>query len=267
MRPDTLEMILNIGESFFTTTEAKELLEMILSGAKQVCDADRATLFLADSPLEQEGKEILRSYAATTIGGQLREISVESGVGLVGYSYKTREALIINNVKDSPYFNPKIDELTQFKTQSILSIPLIDHLDKAFGVIQVLNKKSGGFSEDDLKKVKVLSLLAVCALRKIEDDKKMQNMKEQLEEYTKKEPAPSKNEQHLSLAPGSNEKKQDPIEEFFDSHFDMSQATKKFQKAYALRVITSCEGNKSQAAKDLKLSREGLRKILKRDAA
>lgn len=182
MELNTLEMIFKIGESFFSVNQAKDLLEMILNGAKQVCTAERATLFLSEDS-EDDGDEVLKSYVATELGGELKEISIPSNIGIAGYSYKTREALIVNDVKNSPYFNPKIDELTHFKTKSILSVPLIDNKGKSLGVIQILNKSNGVFTEDDLKKVKLLALLAISALTKINDEEEMKKMKKRIREY------------------------------------------------------------------------------------
>ena len=184
MKNNTLEMIFNIGESFFSVNDAKQLLEMILNGAKQICDAERATLFLAEKGKDDdEGAEYLRSYIATDIGGKLEEIKIPSNIGIVGYSYKTKEDQIVNNVKDSPYFNPQIDEMTTFKTESILSVPLMNNKNEALGVIQILNKKEAQFNEEDLKKVKVLSLLAISALTKINDEKEKTKMKKRIREY------------------------------------------------------------------------------------
>ncbi|MCJ8277285.1 MAG: sigma-54-dependent Fis family transcriptional regulator [Bdellovibrionales bacterium] len=177
-----LETIFSIGESFFSVNNAQQLLEMILGGAKQICKAERATLFLSEGE-EEDGEEYLKSYVATDIGGELKEIKLASNIGIVGYSYKTKEAQIVNDVQKSPYFNPKIDELTHFETKSIMSVPLLNNKDEPLGVIQVLNKEGGDFDQEDLKKVKLLSLLAISALNKLKDAQEMNKMKKRIREY------------------------------------------------------------------------------------
>lgn len=171
--------LLEIGESFFSVKDANNLLELILKHGKEICDAERSTLFIKEVDLKSE-EEVLRSYMATEIGGKLKEIVVSSKIGIVGYTFKTGNVQIVNDVTQNAYFNPKIDEQTNFQTRSIISVPLIQNFGKPFGVIQVLNKKEGGFSEEDIRKVKLLSLLAVTALTRIHDRQQLAQMKKHL---------------------------------------------------------------------------------------
>jgi transcriptional regulator with GAF, ATPase, and Fis domain len=173
--------LLEIGESFFSVRDANQLLELILNYSKNICEAERSTLFIKEVDLKND-EEVLRSYMATEIGGCLKEITVSSKIGIVGYTFKTGKVQVVNEVGKSPYFNRKIDEQTNFQTRSILSIPLIQNLGKPFGVLQVLNKRSGDFDDNDIRKVKLLSLLAVTALTRIHDQQQIQQMREQLSE-------------------------------------------------------------------------------------
>ncbi len=176
--------LLEIGESFFSVKNANHLLELILNHSKEICDAERSTLFIKEVDYKTD-EEVLRSYMATEIGGKLKEITVSSQIGIVGYTFKTGIVQMVNDVTKNPYFNPKIDEQTNFNTKSIISIPLIQNFGKPFGVIQVLNKKEGEFDETDIRKVKLLSLLAVTALTRIHDRQKIKQMKERLTEVNR----------------------------------------------------------------------------------
>ena len=176
--------ILEIGERFFSVKDANHLLELILKYGKEVCDAERSTLFIKESD-PSTGEEILRSYMATEIGGKLKEITVPSSIGIVGLSFNTGDVQMVNDVTQSPYFNSKIDEQTNFKTRSIISVPLIQNFGKPFGVIQVLNKKDGDFDDNDIRKVKLLSLLAVTALSRLQDRQEIAAMKKRLTEVSR----------------------------------------------------------------------------------
>ena len=173
--------LLEIGESFFSVKDANTLLELILKHGKEICDAERSTLFIKEVDLKTE-EEVLRSYMATEIGGKLKQIRVSSKIGIVGYTFKTGRVQIVNDVSKNSFFNPKIDEQTNFNTRSIISVPLIKNFGKPFGVIQVLNKKEGTFNEEDVRKVKLLSLLAVTALTGIHDRQQIAQMKKRLNE-------------------------------------------------------------------------------------
>ena len=184
--------ILEIGESFFSVKDANNLLELILKYGKEICDAERSTLFIKETDLHDD-EEVLRSYMATEIGGKLKEIIVSSKIGIVGYTFKTGDVQMVNDASKNAYFNPKIDEQTNFNTRSIISVPLIQNSGKPFGVIQVLNKKGGDFTEDDIRKVKLLSLLAVAALSRIQDRQQLAQMKKHLNEVN------SSNLEHVSF--------------------------------------------------------------------
>lgn len=173
--------LLEIGESFFSVRDANHLLELILNHSKEICGAERSTLFIKEQDYKSE-EEVLRSYMATEIGGKLKEITVSSQLGIVGYTFKTGQVQLVNDVSENPYFNSKIDEQTHFQTKSIISIPLNQSFGSPFGVIQVLNKKSGDFDDADIRKVKLLSLLAVTALTRLHDQQKIRQMKEHLNE-------------------------------------------------------------------------------------
>jgi transcriptional regulator with GAF, ATPase, and Fis domain len=189
---DDYKKLLEIGENFFSVKDANHLLELILDHSKNICDAERSTLFIKEMDYKTE-KDVLRSYMATEIGGKLKEITLSAKIGIVGYTFNTGQVQVVNDVTKNSFFNPKIDEQTHFKTRSILSIPLIQNFGKPFGVIQVLNKKHGDFEESDVRKVKLLSLLAVTALTRIHDQQQLKKIKERLSE------AQLHNIEHLSF--------------------------------------------------------------------
>ena len=85
-------------------------------------------------------------------------------------------------------FNPEWDMLSGYRTRSILVAPMKNHLGRTIGVVQVLNKKRGEFSEVDAV---ILAALATQAAISIDNSrlflsvtqKNMQllDIKEQLE--------------------------------------------------------------------------------------
>ena len=75
---------------------------------------------------------------------------VAVGTGIAGHVAKTGEMLNVPDAYEDARFSPETDRETDFRTRSILCAPLLAHGGKLLGVIQVLNKKSGGvFTSDD----------------------------------------------------------------------------------------------------------------------
>jgi class 3 adenylate cyclase len=70
------------------------------------------------------------------------------GQGISGAVAARGESIIENDVQRSSSFNPQIDGITGFVTRSVLCVPMISQ-GKVIGIIEVLNKREGDFSEDD----------------------------------------------------------------------------------------------------------------------
>lgn len=79
---------------------------------------------------------------------QLKKIRLEMGQGISGAVAARGEPIIANRAAESGSFYPQIDEITGFKTRSVLCVPMISQ-GRVIGVIEVLNKRDGDFSEDD----------------------------------------------------------------------------------------------------------------------
>lgn len=79
---------------------------------------------------------------------QLKKIRLEMGQGISGAVAARGEPIIANRASEASSFYPQIDEITGFKTRSVLCVPMISQ-GKVIGVIEVLNKREGDFSEDD----------------------------------------------------------------------------------------------------------------------
>jgi len=79
---------------------------------------------------------------------QLKKIKLEMGQGISGAVAARGEPIIENRATEASNFYPQIDEITGFKTRSVLCVPMVSQ-GKVIGVIEVLNKREGDFSEDD----------------------------------------------------------------------------------------------------------------------
>lgn len=127
------------------------LLQLVMDNATRLLGADRSTLFLVD----RERQELWSKIAQ---GIRCNEIRVPITEGIVGYVANTGETLNVPDAYKDPRFNPSIDRQTGYLTKSLLCMPLLDPHGKIVGVIQVLNKQSGTFTQDDER-----ALAALCS--------------------------------------------------------------------------------------------------------
>jgi signal transduction histidine kinase len=146
-----------VGTALGTTLDLDQLLELILDKITEAVEADRATLYLLD-----DANEELVSRVA--LGDDVRSIRVKLGHGIAGHVARTGKPLHVRDAYKDPRFLPDWDLLLGYRTRSILAAPMKNHLGKTIGVVQVLNKKRGEFSEDDADILAALSTQAAVSI-------------------------------------------------------------------------------------------------------
>jgi signal transduction histidine kinase len=146
-----------VGTALGTTLDLDQLLELILDRITEALEADRATLYLLD-----DANEELVSRVA--LGNDVRSIRVKVGHGIAGHVARTGKALHVRDAYKDPRFLPDWDLLLGYRTRSILAAPMKNHLGKTIGVVQVLNKKRGDFTEDDGEILAALSTQAAVSI-------------------------------------------------------------------------------------------------------
>ncbi|MCC6809611.1 MAG: sigma-54-dependent Fis family transcriptional regulator [Deltaproteobacteria bacterium] len=134
--------------------DLETIVATIVDEIVKAVGADRGTLYLVDRARGQ-----LFSKAAHL--PELKEIRLDIGVGIAGTVAKTGKTMRIADPYAHPLFNKAVDKSTGYKTETILTTPLIDKHQDVIGVLQVLNKKSGGaFDERDEETLKALAVHA-----------------------------------------------------------------------------------------------------------
>src|SRR5258708_5917764 len=131
-----------VGVALGTTLDLDRLLELILDKITDALEADRATLYLLDEAKDELVSRIVQ-------GEEVRSIRLKIGHGIAGHVARTGKALHVHDAYKDPRFSAEWDMLSGYRTRSILSAPMKNHLGKTIGVVQVLHKKLGEFSDDE----------------------------------------------------------------------------------------------------------------------
>ena len=150
-----------VGVALGTTLDLDQLLELILDRVTDAVEADRATLYLLD-----EANDELVSRVAQ--GEDVRSIRLKIGHGIAGHVARTGKPLHVRDAYKDARFSPEWDLVTGYRTRSILAAPMKNHLGKTIGVVQVLNKRRGDFSDDDAD---ILAALATQAAVSIDNSR------------------------------------------------------------------------------------------------
>ena len=128
-----------------TSQQIDGLFMTVMSEAKLLLSADRATFFLIDDTKEQ-----LWSRVAT--GSD--PIRIPKSAGVVGRCISTNQALRIGDAYTCEFFNQDVDKRTGYKTTSVLASPIRDDdTGDVIGALEVINKDiekdDGLFTEND----------------------------------------------------------------------------------------------------------------------
>ncbi|MFW6359480.1 MAG: GAF domain-containing protein [Chroococcales cyanobacterium] len=116
-------------------------LKKVMDEAKQLMNADRSTLWLIDHDHNDLWTKI------TMADGSLKELRVPIGVGYAGKVAVTGEPLNIGfDLYDHPESSnsKKFDQETNFRTCSLLCMPVFNADGELIGVTQLVNKKKQG---------------------------------------------------------------------------------------------------------------------------
>jgi signal transduction histidine kinase len=155
---ETLETLLEVGRLLSSKLDLPELLQTVLELAARVVDAESASLLLVD---EKTGE--LYFDVALGLGEQASKIRLRPGQGIAGAVAKTLKPEIINDAPKDPRWSPAMDEMTGFKTRSILAVPMRIK-GKLVGVVEAINKRGGDFSDEDVRTFEGFAAQAAVAL-------------------------------------------------------------------------------------------------------
>ena len=139
-----LEAVVEAGLMVNSTLDLAEIGERIVDIAARLINAERGSLFLVD---RSTGR--LRSMVAQ--GLTSGPLTLEVGEGIVGAVAASGEAEIHEDPYADSRFDPKVDQLTGFRTRSLLTVPVRDREQRLIAVLQLLNHRGEGFSPADVE--------------------------------------------------------------------------------------------------------------------
>ena len=152
-----LSRLLDISQTMIEKTDLSSLLGLIMEEATKTMNADRSTLYLVD----RERNELV-SFIAQQSG--IKEIRLPLGMGIAGHVAKTGSLVNIEDAYKNPLFNKETDIQTGYITRTVLCVPMKNREGESIGVLQVLNKKNGLFTEYDEWLFKTYAAYAATAI-------------------------------------------------------------------------------------------------------
>jgi putative ABC transport system ATP-binding protein len=155
---ELLEQVTSEFEQFLRATDlveeeaiealGDEVLVAATARIRDILNADRATLYLVDTP-----QQVLRSKIAHAGGETPLAIEIPMNMGIAGRVATSGRTMNISDAYAHPDFNPRVDRESGYRTRSILCMPVYDHRKRIFAVAQLLNRRDNQpfTAEDEAK--------------------------------------------------------------------------------------------------------------------
>ncbi len=140
-RADKLQAILEVAKAMAAAHSLDELLPLILREAARVVEADRCSLFIVDRHRNELWSRVAQ--------GAKQEIRVPLGQGIAGSVAQSGEVINLLDAYEDPRFQRDWDVKTNYRTRSVLCVPMRDTRGDVTGVIQALNAEGGVFDAED----------------------------------------------------------------------------------------------------------------------
>ncbi len=143
-----LRLLYDLGCAFAERVDLDELLPLVLDKCREVLAVEAASVLLLDTVRN----ELYFPYVAEAdpeVAGRLRRLRFPADRGIAGAVLQGGRSIRVDDVSTDPTFYGAIDRRTHFTTRALLCAPLTSR-QGITGVLQVLNPRSGRFSDDDL---------------------------------------------------------------------------------------------------------------------
>jgi signal transduction histidine kinase len=170
-------VLVEAGAALCGTLHLRALLALMMERVREVLEAEACSVMLVD-----ESAQTLRWEVALGEGaGKLQTLSVPLGSGISGHVAATGKAIRIEDAQNDPRWQgQRFDAATGFTTRSIMCVPIQTH-GRTIGVVQVLNRRGGPFSDDDQRLLEALAGMGGVA---IENARLYENLEEKVQERT-----------------------------------------------------------------------------------
>ncbi|MBS0202328.1 MAG: SpoIIE family protein phosphatase [Planctomycetes bacterium] len=171
---DLLDVALKLG----TEHDLTRILQIVTNGACHSVNCERASLFLLDDAENQ-----LYTHVVTEL--EIRQIRLGIEHGICGWVARNRELTHVSIPSCDDRWDSSFDVRTGFVTRNILATPVFSNMDgRLLGVLQLLNKTGGDFSDFDKQLIQAFAAHAATSLdrRQMQEESlRAQELKQSME--------------------------------------------------------------------------------------
>jgi len=177
---DPYKVLVKIGTELSSNRDLDSLLENILVAAKELSGADGGTFYLIDGESKINCKILFTSSLGISMGGAsgnpvtFPSISIDNPGAVSAWCAREQKSVNIADIYDDAMFDftgsRSFDSSNNYRTLSLLCIPLVNHLSETVAILQLVNAKdpntgdSIGFSAEIQELCEALASQAAIAI-------------------------------------------------------------------------------------------------------
>lgn len=147
-RVEELTYLYEITRTVTSTLSQQQIFDLVAVKIGEMFHVEGGSLLL----LDDETQEL--EFVASWLGAiePLRGMRLKPGQGVAGQVALTRQPAVVNDAYSDGRFYSQVDRATGFVTRSILCVPLLVQ-DRCIGVLELLNKVHGPFTQEDVERL------------------------------------------------------------------------------------------------------------------
>src|SRR3954469_17199654 len=135
----------DVAKALTSSLNLDSILQTIMDKMAEFFRPDTWSLLMVD----EQKDELYFAIAVGDAAETLKTVRLKVGEGIAGWVARHGESLIVPDVYNDPRFAKRIDEMTKWKTRSIICVPL-QSKHRVLGVIQLINCAMESFGEQEM---------------------------------------------------------------------------------------------------------------------
>jgi signal transduction histidine kinase/DNA-binding response OmpR family regulator len=156
-----LTLLNKLGQSLTATLDLQQVVDRLLHAVTEIIGAEGGSVWLWDE--ERAGWLICRGALHHGLKHSLVNLRLCPGEGIASWVAKTSKSATVLHAPTDRRFSPNIDARTGYHTTSLLAVPLRVR-DAVIGVLEVVNRTDGEFTEADCSLAETLAASGAIAI-------------------------------------------------------------------------------------------------------
>ena len=161
-RLDRDSPLLLLSRAFAAQLDLDELLSLVLTRTKEVLQAEGGSILLLE-----EDEPILFFMVTTSdasgVEDRLKTVRFHATLGIAGWVLREGRPLRVPDARRDERFYAEVDRQTGVQTRDLICAPLRTQ-EGVIGVLEIMNRRGGTFTDDDLEFLDALSASIAIAI-------------------------------------------------------------------------------------------------------